>query len=377
MRPQRARRVIVIALLACAGIPACSAGRDPIRIGLAGSFTDPVGTPMLLAARLAVEEINAAGGVRGRPLELIEREDFADPDSAIQIAVELQASDAVAVIGHLFSSTSLAAAPVYNSGERPIVELSPSSSAPQITDAGPWTFRLCPSDLAHGSALARWAADQLKLTDGAIMYLNDEYGRGIRQAFAQRFVERGGRLQGVEPYLGGTPDLRPNLERLKQMGRARFLMIAGNRGEAEQILRDGQSLGITLPLLGGDGLEGLEQAGALGEGAYISAAYHPGISTSRNRQFIDAYRRKYPDARLPNQPAAATYDAVKLLALVVSEAGTGRRAVRDRLAQVGRESPAFEGATSRIAFDSQGDVSEGQVYITMVRSGQVLLAGGS
>lgn len=332
---------------------------------------------MRLAARLAVEEINAAGGVRGRPLELIERDDFADPDSAVRIAVDLQASDAVAVVGHLFSSTSLAAAPIYNSGERPMVELSPSSSAPQMTDAGPWTFRLCPSDLAHGSALARWAADELRLTDGAILYLNDEYGRGIRQAFAQRFVERGGRLQGVEPYLGGSPDLRPNLERLKQLGRARFLMIAGNRAEAERILRDGRSLGVTLPLLGGDGLEGLEQAGALAEGAYISAAYHPGISTSTNRRFVEAYRRKYPDAGRPNQPAAATYDAVKLLASVIEDAGTGRRAIRDRLGQVGREGPAFEGATSRIAFDPQGDVSEGQVYITVVQGGQLLLARGS
>lgn len=331
---------------------------------------------MLLAARLAVEEVNADGGVRGRPLELIERDDYADADSAVRIAAELRGSNAVAVVGHLFSGPSLAAAPVYNGGDRPIVELSPSSSAPQLTDAGPWSFRMCPSDLAHGSALARWAADRLQLTDGAIMYLNDEYGRGIRQAFAQRFVERGGRLLGVDPYLGSSPDLTPNLERLKRAGRARFIMLAGNRGEAERILRDGRALGLNLPVLGGDGLEGLEQAGALAEGAYISAAYHPGLATAANRSFVDAYRRKYPDAGLPNQPAAATYDAVKLLANVIADAGTGRRTIRERLGRVGNESPAYEGATGRIAFDAQGDVSDRQVYITVVQRGQAALAGG-
>ncbi len=375
--PLLAHSVLLGALLAGIAITGCGLRRDPIRIGLAGSFTDPVvGAPMLRAARLAVEEVNAAGGVRGRPLELIERDDFAEPDSAVRVALELQASKAVAVIGHLFSGPTLAAAPVYNSGERPIVELSPSSSAPEITNAGAWTFRLCPSDLAHGSALARWAAGRLQLSDGAIMYLNNDYGRGIRQAFAQRFREQGGRIHGVEPYLDAEPDLRPNLERLKQNGQARFLMVAGNRNEAQRILRDGRAMGVTIPVFGGDGLEGLEQAGSLAEGAYISAAYHPGVRSEANRQFVEAYRRKYPDAGLPNQPAAATYDAVRLLATVIEAAGTDRRAIRDRLARVGGDAPAFEGVTGRLGFDAQGDVSDRQVYITVVRGGQVQLAEG-
>lgn len=371
LAPFRRRAALAAALL----LAACG-DRGPITIGVAGAFGDPIGAPMRLAARLAVEEINAAGGVRGRPLQLLERDDSADPDSAVRVAADLYASDAVAVVGHLFSSTTLAAAPIYNGGDDPLVELSPSSSAPEVRDAGPYTFRVCPSDLAHGTALARWVAGRLDLQEGAVFYVNDAYGRGIRQAFVQQYRAQGGRILAIEPYLDASPDMTPHLERLLRLGRPRFLFVAGNRSEAERILQDTRALGLGVPVVGGDGLEGIEGAGAVANGTYISAAYHPSLSSTANRAFIAAYRQRYPEERPPNQPAAATYDAVKLLAEVIADVGPDRRAIRDRLAQVGLGRPAYEGATGSIAFDSLGDVPDRQVYVTVARDGDVLLAGG-
>ena len=106
-----AAAALAVLLLACRG-------RDegPVRIGVAGSFSDPIGLPMKLAAELAAEEINASGGVGGQPLELVLRDDYADPDSAVFIAGDLYDSGVSAVVGHLFSGTTLAAAPVYNGG---------------------------------------------------------------------------------------------------------------------------------------------------------------------------------------------------------------------------------------------------------------------
>ena len=92
---------------------ACHLSREPIRIGLAGSLSDPVGIPMKRAAELAVEEINAKGGVQGRPLELIERDDYADPDSAVFVASDLYDAGVSAVIGHVFYVNSLCASPVF------------------------------------------------------------------------------------------------------------------------------------------------------------------------------------------------------------------------------------------------------------------------
>lgn len=366
------RAAALLALLAAA---ACSGEVQPIRIGVAGALSDPIGEPMRRAARLAVAEINAAGGVRGRPLELLERDDYASPDSAVRIAAELYGSDAVAVVGHLFSGPTLAAAPIYNSGTAPLVEISPSSSAPEVSDAGPYTFRLCPSDLAHGDALARWLGERLELKAGAVFFLDDDYGRGIRHAFAEQFTRRGGTLVGMEPYLGSSPDLGPQLDRLAKLVHPQFLFVAGNRDEAQVILQGARARGITVPLAGGDGLEGLEGGGALAEGSYVSAAYHPSLNTKANRDFVAAYAKRYPDAPVPNQPAAATYDAIHLLARIIQETGPKRSAVRDALAQVGRTSAPFEGVAGRIAFDSLGDVTERPVFITVIRDGQALLAG--
>lgn len=369
----RLRHLGLAVLMALA---ACSRGEQPLVIGVAGALTDPTGMPMARAARLAVEEINANGGVGGRPLALIEKDDFASPDSAVKAAAELYDSDALAVVGHLFSGTTLAASPIYNGGQRPMVELTPSSSAPEVSEAGPWTFRLCPSDLAHGAALARWVSERLQLRQGAVFYLNDDYGRGIRQAFATRFRERDGRLVGLEPYLGDAPDVAPQLDRLTGRERPQFLFVAGNRGEAEAILRQARARDLSVPLLGGDGLEGLEAAGSIAEGSYISAAYHPSLNSQANRRFVAAYAQKYPDAPVPNQPAAAAYDAVHLLAAAIEAGGASRAGVRRALEQVGRTRAPFEGASGRIAFDSLGDVPNRQVYITVVRNGAVLLAGG-
>ena len=346
-----------------------------IPIGLAGAFTDPIGKPMVLGARMAVEEINATGGIDGRPLVLIEENDFGEPDSAIIVANRLYTSDAVAVIGHLYSGTTLAAAPVYNSGPDPIPAISPSSSAPEVSRAGAYTFRVCPSDLAHGAALARWVRERLGLNRGTVLYLNDEYGRGVRERFVAEFERRGGEVVAVAPYLGDTPDVAAYMARMQRDERSQFVVVAGNRSEAEEVLRQMRARGMSLPLLGADGLEGIEEAGELAEGVYETLAYLPLIDTPANQRFVAAYRARYASEPPPNQPAAASYDAVYLLRDVIQRAGTDRRKVRDGIAAVGLDGP-FEGVTGRIAFDSLGDVPSRDVHVAVVRNGALRLAGG-
>ena len=367
------------ALLALAGlVSGCGAAESgPIRIGVAGSFSDPIGLPMKLAAELAAEEINAGGGIGGRPLELVTRDDYADPDSAVFVASDLYASDVSAVVGHLFSGMTLAAAPVYNGGNDPLVAISPSSSSPEVTAAGDYTFRVCPSDQAHGTVLAHWVRDRLGLTHGAVLYLNDEYGRGIRQTFVSEYTRLGGALESVDPYLGDRPDVGPYLDRLARGKPPEFIVVAGNRSEAEEVLRQARKRGLRMPVLGGDGLEGIQEAGELADGVYLSSPYFPNIPGSANRRFVQAFRRKYPDAGLPNQPAAATYDAIYLLRDVMARVGSDRAAVRRELAGVGSITAPFEGVTGTVAFDANGDVPNQNVYIGLVHGGAVEVVNGT
>jgi branched-chain amino acid transport system substrate-binding protein len=209
-----------------------------------------------------------------------------------------------------------------------------------------------------------------------VLYLNDQYGRGVRQTFVRDFVRRGGVLQSIDPYLGDIPLVGPYLDRLAKTGGTDFLVVAGNRGEAEEVLRQARRRGLMMPVIGGDGLEGIEASGALAEGVYLSSAYLPTLGTPANRKFIQAYRKKFPTAGLPNQPAAATYDAVYLLREVLARSGPQRSDVRRELARVGGAAPAFRGVTGTVAFDTKGDVPNQAVYIGVVRGGAVRLAGG-
>src|SRR4029079_5229691 len=154
-----------LALTLVAGCGASSGGT--VKIGVAGAFDDPIGRPMQLAAELATAEINAAGGINGQKLELVEKNDYADPDSAVVVANALYQSDVSAVVGHLFSGTTLPASPVSTAGGDPVVAISPSSSSPEVSGAGAWTFRVCPSDDAQGAALARWGRDPPGRVGGA------------------------------------------------------------------------------------------------------------------------------------------------------------------------------------------------------------------
>jgi branched-chain amino acid transport system substrate-binding protein len=355
-----------------AGLLACTSGSEPIALGLAGPVSEPRGVSMRLAAELAVAEINRAGGVRGRRLELVVQDDSAQPEVAVAAARALYAHQrVVAVVGHLTSSATLAAAPVYG-GRRPLPLVSPSASAPGVTDAGPHIFRVCPTDVAHGAALAQFAARQLGARRAAILYQNDEYGRGIRGTFVEEFTRLGGRLVTDDPYVPDLTSFEPYLRRLQQRGGADVLLIAGTAASARRILPTLDTVGIRPRVLGGDALAGLETTRGT-DGVITSTAYLPDRPGERNQAFVEAYRAAYGAQPLDHRGAAA-YDIVYLLARGIEAVGPNRSRLTEYLAGVGTASPPFDGVTGRIAFDAQGDVPAKTVVLGVIRNGAVITA---
>ncbi len=367
----------VLAALAIAGLGALAACRGdggPIRIGIAGPFGEQRGRSMLVAAELAVKEINDAGGIRGRTLELVIQDDSASTSRAIIAAQALRDDPTVvAVIGHLTSGTTLAAADIYNAGSDPVVAISPSASNPDLSGIGPYTFRVCATDLAHGGTLARFAFERLGVQAAAVLYLNDDYGRGILATFSEEFQRLGGTIVEEDPLLAST-DPGAYLDRIQQGGRARALMVAGDRATGEAVLRAARARGMALPIIGGDGLTGIQDEGAASGGIYISSNYLPERPGERNNAFLRAYAAA-SGGELPDHRGAGAYDAVHLLADAIRAGGTRRAAIRDLLSQVGRARPAFEGVTGRIAFDDNGDVPDKTVLVGVVRDGRLQLAG--
>jgi branched-chain amino acid transport system substrate-binding protein len=326
-------------------------------------------------AQLAVDQINAAGGVRGRRLNLRLADDSADEDDAVRRAQGLYDNAAVvAVVGHLTSNASLVAAQVYGGGAHPVTMISPSASNPDLSGISPYAFRICPSDSSHGAALARFAWQTLVARRAGILFTSDAYGRGVRKTFAADFVRLGGTIVEEDPYAPTTRSLEPYLSRMRQAG-IDVIVLAGDRGGAELALQEMRALGIHWPLIGGDALAGIETAGTLAEGIWISTAYLPGRAGEKNAAFVADFARAHPGER-PDSRAASAYDIVNLLAQAITEAGPRRRAVRDYIARVGREVPAFEGVTGRIAFNDAGDVPSRGVAIAVVRGGHLIPASG-
>jgi branched-chain amino acid transport system substrate-binding protein len=350
---------------------ACSAPGGPIAIGLAGPFSQPRGASMLRAAQLAVNQINAKGGVRGRPLELRIADDSASEDAAVRVAERLYADPSVvAVVGHLTSSSSIAAARVYGGGADPVVMISPSASSPDLSGISPYVFRVCPSDLQQGPHLARFAWQALGVRRAGIIYINNDYGRGVRSSFAAEFERLGGRVVEADPYVPGTPSLEPYLSRMRRAG-VDALFLAAERPGAELALREMRALRLAWPVLGGDALTGIEADGALAEGVRVSSAYLPDRHDERNAAFVADYARAFPGER-PDHRGAGTYDIVRLLARALADAGPERPAVRGYLARLGRGKAPFEGVTGTIAFDGNGDVPGKAVAIGVVQGGRLV-----
>jgi len=314
------KSLVIAAALALA---ACSAPAGPIAIGLAGPFSQPRGASMLRAAQMAVNQINAKRGIRGRKVELRVVDDSGNEDTAVRVAEQLYADPAVvAVVGHLSSGTSLAAARVYGGGATPTAMISPSASSPELSGLSPFVFRVCPSDLQHGPQLARFAWQTLGARRAGIIYINNDYGRGVRGTFAAEFERLGGSVLEADPYIPATSSLEPYLARMRRRG-ADVLVLAAERPGAELALREMRTLGVLWPVLGGDALAGIETDGALAEGIRLSSAYLADRQDDRNTAFVADYARTYPGQR-PDHRGAGAYDIVLLLARAVEQAGASR-----------------------------------------------------
>src|SRR3989441_219898 len=352
-------------------LAACSQETGPIIIGVAGPFSQPRGVAMRQAAELAAAEINAKGGVKGRPLRLRVADDSGREDTAVRVAEDLyREPDLVAVVGHLTSGTTIAAARVYGGGASPVPVTSPSASSPDLSGINPYFFRVCPSDLSHGPELARLARQSLGAKRAGVVYITNDYGRGIRKTFAGEFTRLGGVVVEADPYVPATASLEPYLSRMRRGG-TDVLVLATERPGAELALREMQTLGLRLPVIGGDALTRLETHRAPAASVPVPSAYLPDRRDERNGAFVADYARAYQGQR-PDHRGAGAYDAIYLLTRVIAEAGPDRTAIRDDLAQVGRGKPPFEGVTGTVTFDANGDVPGKQVVIGVIRDGRLV-----
>ncbi len=344
-------------LIACAGQPA------DITLGAAGPWTEGYGAMNRRGMELAVDEINEGGGVRGRPLRLLARDDGADGAKAAAIALEFVNNLAVsAVVGHVNSGTMVAAAKIYD-GALPAVAT--TATSPDITGISPWVFRVIASDSATGVELARFAR-RLGHSTAAILYENDSYGRGLADAFRRNFE---GRIVSIDPIPGGTRDFEPYVAFLRQKAPG-LVFVAGTEASGMAILREARRQRLDAEFLGGDGWTGIVGEPAA-EGAYVGAPFTASDHRKEAQEFVSAFRARF--SMVPDGNAALAYDATKLLAHVIEQVGPDREAIRDRLASLD-ERTAYRGVTGAIRFLANGDPVGKDVVIARVHDRDLIAA---
>jgi branched-chain amino acid transport system substrate-binding protein len=315
--------------------------------------------------QLAVEEVNSGGGVLGRQLRIVSADDGGSASGGLSAAARFAADpETVAVIGHRGSSVSMAAAAVYESAG--IVMLSPGSTAPKLTASGyRYVFRMIPSDSRISERLARYAASE-GYRKVAILYTDDEYGRGLANAFEDRGKELG--IETVDRLNGYTDsgDLARLVREWKMLG-CDAVFVAQVMPQAGVTVADLRRAGSDLPIIGGDGLDSPQLAQAEGhvaEGTVVASIFDPTEDRTEVSAFIRKYKAKYGEE--PGKWAAQGYDAVNLLVQAIRTAGSAQpSAIADAL----RGIRDWTGVTGSHSFDDSGDVTNKPIVLKKVVNG--------
>lgn len=321
--------------------------------GEVGSLTGPeatFGISTRNGIEMAVNAANREGGIHGKRIVVKVYDDMGRPEEAANAATRLVNQDHVKIIlGENSSSNSMAMASRADAANVPMI--SPSSTNPKVTEGHPYVFRVCFIDPFQGFVMAKFARDELHLTRVAVLKdLKNDYSIGLSDVFTHKFSEMGGQITDSESYSEGDSDFRAQLTAIKRSN-PQALYAPGYYTDVGLIARQAREIGITVPLLGGDGWESsrlYELGGSAIEGSYYSNLYSPDDPSPRTQQFIRDYKQLYGE--IPDSLAALGYDAVNVAVAAMRRApNLSGPAVRDAIAQT-RD---FPGAAGTITLDAQ------------------------
>ncbi len=353
--------ILVLALLS--GCP--QHDKNVIRIGAAGPMTgaqSKMGLDLKNAVDLAVAEWNARGGVLGKKIELVVGDDQADPKQAVSVANKFINEKVAAVVGHWNSSCSIPASKYYSDAN--MVMISPATTNPRLTLQGFKTvFRVCGTDDQQGRVAAAFVRDRLHSRRVAVIDDMTAYGQGLAAYFTKALdgsatiVYSGGIIQGDADYRSVLTTIKSKNPDLYFFG--------GIYPEAGRLVRQAKEIGLTAPMLTGDGVFDptfLTIAGVDAEGTYITFGKEPtGLPSAKH--FLATYTARYGP---PGPYSIYAYDAANIILQAIAETGTTDGATM--AAYIAKTT--FSGAFGKISFDKNGDVTKAPYVIWKVQGGK-------
>ncbi len=351
------------------GADSTTSSGPTLRIGEVGSMTGSEGTFGISTHQgieLAIQEINAEGGVQGKKLEIILVDNQSKADEAATATVKLISQDnVIAILGEVASSRSMAMAAIAQDFKIPMI--SPSSTNPKVTEQGNYIFRVCFIDPFQGKVMAKFARNNLKLSKVAILRdLKSDYSTGLSQYFKSAFTESGGKIVTDESYNSGDIDFKSQLTKMRAT-RPEAIFVPGYYTEVGLVARQARELGLTIPLLGGDGWDSpklAEIGGQAMENSYFSNHY----SNENQSPYIQSFIRKFKQSYgvVPDGLSAMGYDAAKVLASAMTRSKSLNPAdIRDALASTQN----FAGITGNISMDSNRNAIKSAVVLKVAKNG--------
>jgi branched-chain amino acid transport system substrate-binding protein len=361
---------IAVAAVALAAWIASRKPRTDIRIGVILSLTGdvgPYGQRSLRGLSVAEQEINAAGGINGKPVSLIVEDAKSSPRDSVSALQKLTSLHRVRiVVGDVLSGTTLAMAPIAESGH--VLLFAPGASNPSLRNAGDYIFRNWVSDDYDGKVMAHYLIDS-GIHSAFILYQQTDYALGLADAFQSEFEKLGGQVQGREGFVTEATDFRAQLLKLQKANSPATYLVGESRQNGT-ILRQAREMGMHVRWFANltvDTPECEAVAGKAREGVvYSTPAFDPNSDSGQVKRFIAAYRHQYGED--PDVTAGVAYDALMILASVIREVGPDADKVKDGLYKV----KGFPGVTGITTFDDHGDVVK-DIFVKEIRDDKPVL----
>jgi len=353
--------------------PAKAVGSDVVKIGHVGPISGAIahlGKDNENGARLAVEEINAAGGVKlgdqTVKLDLVTGDDKADPKDGTLVAQKMIDEGVVALVGHLNSGTTIPASKLYSDANLP--HISPSATAVKLTEQGfKTTFRVVARDDKQGAALANFASGPLKAKTVAVIDDRTPYGQGLADEFEKFAKEKGMKVVGREFTNDKASDFNAILTKIRSL-KPDVVMYGGMDATAGPMAKQMKALGMKSTLLAGDGVCSPEFIKLAGNAADIMKCSNAGEAVeklAKGADFVAKYKKRFNSDVQVYSPYS--YDAVYVIVDAIKRAGKADRAA---IATALRDTN-YDGLTGKIAFDAKGDIKEGAISMFEVKDGKL------
>jgi branched-chain amino acid transport system substrate-binding protein len=341
-----------------------SEGGETITIGEFASLTGSeatFGQSSHKGTQLAVDELNANGGVLGKQIKLLTEDNQSQAGQSATVVRKLISSDGVvAILGEVASSRSLEAAPICQQNKIPMI--SPSSTNPDVTKTGDYIFRVCFIDPFQGTVMANFATKTLKAKRVAVLTdVKSDYSKGLAKFFKEKFRANGGEITTELDFNTGDKDFKAQLTAIKGAN-PDGVFVPGYYTECALISVQAKQLGLTVPLFGGDGWESsvlFEIGGDAVNGNYLSTHYSPEVGSELSKHFVTAYQKRW-NGKTPDALAACGYDSALVLADAIKRASTtdGSK-LRDALATT----KDFQAVTGKITINESRDATKSAVIL--------------